>query len=65
MKKIISACLEQIIQFDDDRELDKLTKKLTERKQDFQIVSSCHNQEGKLIVRIRRQYNNNVLLGGE
>ena len=64
IKKILSAFIEQIIQFDDDRELDKLTKKLTERKQDFQIVSSYHNQEGKLIVKIRKQYNNNVL-GGE
>ncbi len=63
MKKILSACIEQVIQFDDDRELDKLTKKLTERKQDFQIVSSYHNQECKLIVKIRKQYNNNVLGG--
>ena len=65
MKKILSACIEQVIQFDDDREFDKLTNLLIGRKQDFRVVSSYHNQDGKLIVKIRRQYNNNVLLGGE
>lgn len=65
MKKILSACIEQVIQFDEDNELDKLTRKLMEKKQDFRIVNSYHNQEGKLIVKIRKQYNNNVLLGGD
>lgn len=64
MKKILSACIEQVIQFDEDNELDKLTRKLMEKKQDFRIVNSYHNKEGKLIVKIRKQYNNNVL-GGE
>lgn len=65
MKKILSACIEQIILFDRDDELNKLTKTLMDKKQDFHIVSSYRNQEGKLIVKIRKQYNNNVLLGGD
>lgn len=67
MKKVISGCIDQVIQFDSEQEIEKLLEHLKSRKQRFAIVwKNCLN-DGKvqIRIRIRRQYNNHFMEEGE
>ena len=62
MKKVISACVDQIIEFDSEQEIDKLIEFLKSRKQRFTIVWKNTLNNGKIQIRIKKQYNNNDLM---
>lgn len=65
MKKIISACIDQVIQFDSEQEVDLFLGHLKNRKQKFTVVWKNDLNNGTVQVRIRRQYNNHFMEEGD
>lgn len=59
MKKILAACIKQIIQFDSEAEFEAFLKKLIGT---YHIVSKNVSRDGTVIVEINRNYNNNKLI---
>ena len=63
MKRIISACLEQTIRFDTYNDADpQMDKKryfehLDRKRTKYQIVDEQKEEDGALIVRLKKQYN--------
>lgn len=66
MKKVISACVDQILQFDSEQEVDRYIEQLSGKKQLFQIVWKNTLDNGIVQIRVKKQYNNNDFMkGGE
>lgn len=66
MKKVISACVDQILQFDSEQEVDKYIEQLSGKKQLFQIVWKNKLDNGTVQIRVKKQYNNtDFMKGGE
>lgn len=61
MKKIISACIDQVILFDEEWELERFINHLKSRKQKYRLVSVDAKDDGSVLVRIKRQYNNHFM----
>lgn len=61
MKRVISACILQDIFFDNEDEFKDYLFKLENGKQDYIIENKTINPSGTVLVRIRKQYNNNKL----
>lgn len=60
MKKILSAWIEQILQFDSKSEYMEYINDLEQKKQKFSVVEQEQDSSGKVTLRIRKRYNNNV-----
>ena len=60
MKKILSAWIEQILQFDSKLEYMAYISDLEQKKQKFRVVEQNQDVSGKVTLHIRKQYNNNV-----
>lgn len=60
MKKILSAWIEQILQFDSKPEYMADISDLEQKKQKFSVVEQEQDSSGKVTLRIRKRYNNNV-----
>lgn len=60
MKKILSAWIEQILQFDSKLEYMAYINDLEQKKQKFLVVEQNQDGSGKVTVHIKKQYNNNV-----
>jgi hypothetical protein len=58
MKKVISACVDQVLQFDSEQEVDKYVEWLKGKKQLFQIVWKNTLDNGIVQIRVKKQYNN-------
>jgi ATP-dependent RNA circularization protein (DNA/RNA ligase family) len=64
MKRITSACLEQTIRFDTNNEANpkedfqKFLSSLDKRRTKYELVSSEEAQDGSIIVKIKKRYNN-------
>ena len=65
MKKVISACIDQVIQFDSDQEVDRFLEHLGSKKQRFTVMWKNSLNGGKVQIRIRRQYNQHFMEEGE
>lgn len=63
MKKILSAWIEQIVQFDSKLEYTAYIGDLEQKKQKFKIVEQNQGISGKVTLHIKKQYNNNVFPG--
>ena len=63
MKKVISACIDQILEFDSEDEIDTLLFDLEKKKQRFTIVWKNVLNNGKIQIRIKKQYNNHFMEG--
>ena len=61
MKKVIAACVYQILQFDSERELERYLDQLRWKKQQFEVIWKKTLDDGKIQIRIKKQYNNNEL----
>lgn len=60
MKKIKYAWIEQILEFDSVEEASDYTAKLKSgRPQKFKIMDESIVETGKVVIRIRKQYNSN------
>ena len=65
MKKVIAACIDQILQFDSKEELERFLKGLECKKQLYTVVWENNLNDGIVQIRIRRQYNNHFMKEGE
>ena len=66
MKKVISACIDRILQFSSEYEVDFYLEDLKGKKQLYQVVWKNTLDNGCVQIRIRTQYNQVELLkGGE
>ena len=61
MKKVISACIDRLFEFDSGKEAAAYLDKLRARKAVF-VVVAMNQDKGKFFVRTKVQYNNNQLL---
>lgn len=59
MKKISSAWIEQILQFDSKLEYMAYISDLEQKKQKFIVVEQNQDSSGKVTLHIKKQYNNN------
>ena len=64
MKKVIAACVDQVLQFDSEREVDCYLENLKRKKQQFSIVWKNKFGNGTVQIRIKKQYNKNTFLEG-
>lgn len=60
MKKILSAWIEQILQFDSESEYMGYINDLEQKKQKFSVVEQEQDSSGKVTLHIKKQYNNNI-----
>nr|UVY17277.1 MAG: hypothetical protein [Bacteriophage sp.]DAD79441.1 MAG TPA: hypothetical protein [Siphoviridae sp. ct7FW4] len=66
MKKIISAWIEQVIEFDSMTEYQKFINDLKNGKKAYRIITPGCEVDNKICTHIMRQYNNNSFPeGGE
>ena len=61
MKKIIAAWIEQILEFPSESEYQAYVEDLKQRKERFHVVKEEILKSGTMLIRIRKQYNNNAL----
>lgn len=64
MKRITSACLEQTIRFFDatgnirpEDELEQYKKKMDRRNTRYEILETNKQEDGSIIIKIKKQYN--------
>lgn len=60
-KRIISACIDQIIEFNSETEQQGFIDKLKSGTKEFRIVNQSE-QDGKFRIRVQLQYNKNNLI---
>ena len=65
MKKVISACVDQLLEFDSEQEIDRFIEGLKSKKQKYKILWKIPLGNGKVQIRIKKQYNNHFMEGGE
>ncbi len=59
MKKILEACIEQILQFDSEMEWIAFHHNLKTGRKAYEVLSEEKQIDGSVIVHIKKQYNNN------
>ena len=62
VKKVVSAAIYQIIQFDDEQEFKNYILKLQQNHQEFILESKTKYPDGKVEIKIMKQYNNNKFI---
>lgn len=62
LKKVVSAAIYQIIQFDDEREFENYILKLQQNHQEFILESKTKYPDDKVEIKIMKQYNNNKFI---
>lgn len=62
MKRVISAAIYQIIQFDNEMEFENYISKLQQNHQEFILESKTKHPDDKVEIRIMKQYNNNKFI---
>ena len=63
MKKVLEACIDQVLEFDSPDEAVAFVDDLRQRKQRFN-VSSRKEVNGKMRIRIQEQYNKSPMIEG-
>ncbi len=62
MKKVISAAIYQMIQFDDEKEFEDYISKLQRNNQEFILKEKIKEPDEKVTIKIMKQYNNNKFI---
>jgi len=62
LKKVISAAIYQMIQFDDEKEFEDYISKLQRNNQEFILKEKTKEPDGKVTIKIMKQYNNNKFI---
>ena len=67
MKKVVSACIDRVLQFNSEYEVDQYIEKLRKNKQIFQVVWKNALENGCVQIRVKTQYNQSDFMteGGE
>ena len=58
MKRVIAACIDLTLEFDSVDECNKYAEGITAKHQKFKVLEYDELHDGKVRVRIQRQYNN-------
>ncbi len=64
MKKVVSAAIYQIIQFDNEEEFQNYISKLQQNHQKYILVQKMKHPDDKVEIKIMKQYNNNKFIEG-
>ena len=62
LKKVISAAIYQMIQFDDEKEFEDYISKLQRNNQEFILKEKAKEPDEKVTIKIMKQYNNNKFI---
>lgn len=62
LKKVISAAIYQMIQFDNEKEFEDYISKLQRNNQEFILKEKVKEPDGKVTIKIMKQYNNNKFI---
>lgn len=62
MKKVISAAIYQMIQFDNEKEFEDYISKLQRNNQEFILKEKTKEPDEKVTIKIMKQYNNNKFI---
>lgn len=62
MKKVVSAAIYQVIQFDNEQEFENYILKLQQNHQEFILESKIKLSDDKIVIKIMKQYNNNKFI---
>ena len=62
MKKVLEACIDQILQFDSEKEFEVFVEGLERKPQQFKVVSHYGLAGGRHIARVKKQYNANKFM---
>lgn len=57
MKKVISACIDRILEFSSESEVEHYLEELKRKKQMHQVVWKNSLGNGKIQIRVKTQYN--------
>lgn len=63
MKKVIAACIDRILEFDNQEEAAAYLEKLRNRKTKFRVINR-EEVGGKYRIRIQEQYNKSPMIEG-
>ena len=63
MKKVISACIDRILQFSSEREVECYIEDLKRKRQTYQLVWKNTLKNGDVQIRIKIQYNKSHFMG--
>ena len=62
MKKVVAACIDQILLFDSIKEFEAYEEVLKYKKQIYVVKKIDHLENGQCKVRIHKQYNDTCLI---
>lgn len=62
MKKVIAACIDRILEFDNQKEAAAYLENLRNRKTEFKIVDRGEVPPGKYRIRIQERYNKSPMI---
>lgn len=62
LKKVISAAIYQMIQFDNEKEFEDYISKLQRNNQEFILKEKVKEPDEKVTIKIMKQYNNNKFI---
>lgn len=62
LKKVISAAIYQMIQFDNEKEFEDYISKLQRNNQEFILKEKVREPDEKVTIKIMKQYNNNKFI---
>lgn len=65
MKKVISACIDQLLEFDSEQEVGQLLEHLRVTQQKYSVIWKKTLDNGKVLIRIKKQYNNHFMGEGD
>ena len=63
MKKVVSACVDRILQFSSEYEVNHYIEGLKKKKQMYQVVWKNTLKNGNIQIRIKTQYNQSHFMG--
>lgn len=58
MKRIVSACIDEILSFDNAQESEDFLRRLEYSPRKHRVVSVSHQEDGCVLMHVMRQYNN-------
>ena len=64
MKKVISACIDRILQFSSEREAECYIEDLKSKRQLYHVVWKNTLENGNIQIRIKTQYNQSDFMKG-
>lgn len=63
MKKVVAACIDQLLLFDSEKEFQLYEEGLKRKKAEYKICQVDVIEKGQCLVRVKRQYNSTTFMG--